>query len=567
MRAGEPLRVGRGLVTALSLAAGLAVAALGWFGYEGNRQWERSVAALSERSASETADLLVLALGRDMRGVQTTVLESPDWEAFVSTDGFDVRNLAASAFARYPYPEAFFGWRAPGAVVFLNRSDRRPGWIVPDAGTHAFPVSTGTAPATARRLVDRIGADLARSKPYSAFQMSIDNVPYQVVARLLYRDRFRQVPTGVAGFVVNLAWARRHYFGEMAEQVMRLGPTRRGVTPAVLDDRGVPVVGVRPHGARGSTVARTFPLLFFDPLLAEVDPAPDLVRTDWTVVVDASNDAALIVAVRNADRSLVVSALAVAALGIGLLLTVRAVRTRARVAQMRSDFVATVTHELKTPIATIRVVGDTLAHGRVGDAEKLRAYAGLVVRESKRLSRLVDNILAWARVTDAGDIYSFTRLDVAALVDDTLREFHGALAEAGFEVAVEAGPDHAFVRGDYTALGLALSNLVDNAMRHSGGQRSLRIAWGRDAGAVTIDVADRGVGIPPEDLERVRRRFVRGRTARASGSGLGLAIVDRVVGDHGGTMAMQSVPGAGTTVRITLPAAEATDDEEADSRR
>jgi signal transduction histidine kinase len=561
------LRLERGLLPVLSAGITVSVVALAWFGYVGNRQWERSVAALAERRAAETADLLTLALGRDMRGVQSTVLESSEWEAYAADDSVDVRNLAASALARFPYPECFVAWRLSGPrseAVFPARSDRRPSWITPDRGALEFPVVTGASPSVARRLADRVGADIARGKPYSTFEITIDNERHQAIARVIYRDRFRQQPAGVAGFLVNLEWVRRHYFPEMAGQVLRLGGKPRVVPATILDDHGTVVTGPRPSSA--VTISRSFPLLFSDPRLAAIDPPDDLQRVDWTVVVDVANDPTLALAVRNADRSLAVSAFAVGGLGLGLLLTARAIRGHARVAQMRSDFVSTVTHELKTPIATIRAAGDTLAHGRVADPGKQRAYASLVVREAKRLARLVDNILAWARVNDEGDVYSFGRLDLQALVEETLREFDRPLADAGFDVEVAASDDLPLVRGDQTSLALVFSNLIDNAMRYSADRRSLRITLDANGPAVVAAVADRGCGIPAADLARVRRRWARGTNARASGSGLGLAIVERVVRDHQGTVTIQSEVGEGTTVSVRLPAAESTH-EEADPGR
>lgn len=561
-------RLGRGLVTVLSVGICVAAVVLVWLGYEGNRRWGRGVTALAERSAAETADLMQLALGRDMRGVQRTVLESSDWDLRPSEDSPDVRNVAASAFARYPYPESFFTWRVgapPAAVVFLMRTERRPPWIAPDERAGAFPVVTGASVNTAERLLDRIRPDLAAGKPYSVFSLSVGGVTYHVVARLVYADLLRLKPESVAGFLVNLDWARRVYFPEMAAQIARLRP-EHGVPVAIVDDRGALVAGARFGGNGTAKVSRAFPLLFCDPMIVAADSTLDIPRAEWTIEADATPNPTLAAAIRNANRTLVGSVVAVAMLGLGLLLTARALRSGARLAQMRSDFVSTVTHELKTPIATIRAAGDTLAQGRVGDPDKQRTYADLVVRESKRLSRLVDNILAWARITAEEDIYSRVPVDPAALVDDVLSEFHRALSDAGFAVEVDAEADLPSVRGDRTALHLALANLVDNAMRYSADRRSLRIALRRDGPAVSIEIADRGVGIPPEDLERVRKRFVRGTSARSSGSGLGLAIADRVVADHGGTLAMRSAVGLGTTVTISLPISE-TDDAEADPRR
>ena len=160
--------------------------------------------------------------------------------------------------------------------------------------------------------------------------------------------------------------------------------------------------------------------------------------------------------------------LAVAALALGLVLTARAARDSARLAEMRSDFVSTVTHELKTPIATIRAVGDTLVRGRISEPRALREYAELVVQEAKRLTRLVENLLAYARITDVTEVYAFEPLVLRDLVDEALKGFGAQLVEAGFDVQIDVPDDLPPIRGDQTALRLALDNLVDNAIRYSG---------------------------------------------------------------------------------------------------
>ena len=126
-----------------------SVGAMGWLGYRAIHGWRYSATLLAEQRASETVDRLVTALGRDMRGVQSTVLASAQWDQFMLDSPYNVRNLAASAFARYPYPESFFAWRGvpkPGAVVFLNRADRRPAAVELQVLYAGAPINTTGPP-------------------------------------------------------------------------------------------------------------------------------------------------------------------------------------------------------------------------------------------------------------------------------------------------------------------------------------------------------------------------------------------------------------------------------------
>ena len=294
-------------------------------------------------------------------------------------------------------------------------------------------------------------------------------------------------------------------------------------------------------------------MAFFDPIVVAADPPEDLQLVWWTAVATAQDDPTLAAAARGARRTLGIAAVMTLTLAVALIVSLQAARAGATLAGMRAEFVSAVTHELKTPIANMRALSETLASGRTSP-EMIREYGQMGIGEANRLTRLVDNLLAYSRVTDVADVYSFEPVPVASAVQRSLQEFATNLSNGRFAVAVEVPDDLPLVRADPNALGLLLNNLIDNAIRYSGGTRSLTISARREADAVTIDVADRGVGIPADELERVTRKFFRGRTSVAGGSGLGLAIVDRIVTDHGGRLSIRSVEGQGTTVSVTIPA-------------
>jgi signal transduction histidine kinase len=356
----------------------------------------------------------------------------------------------------------------------------------------------------------------------------------------------------VFGFLVNLDWIKRHYFSSITEQVTLIARTDATVECAIVDDGGGAIVG-RPAAESGGAL-RPFPLLFFDPALVAGGPPPDLPLRRWSVRVNAQHDPTLTIAARGARRTLVVVGAGALALGLGLLVTVRASRAAAATAAMRGDFVATVTHALKTPVSVIRGIGETLARGRVSTPDRLREYAQLLVQEGHRLTRLIDNMLAYARVTDTANVYEFQAYEAGEIVDEVMRGFQRLFADNQFDVVVSIDPELPAVRADRTSLVLALDNLVDNAMRYSGQSRHIAIRTRRHESFVEFSVSDGGVGIPMEDLALVQRRFTRGRSAGGHGSGLGLSIANRIATDHGGRLTIESVPGTGTTVRLLVPA-------------
>jgi signal transduction histidine kinase len=219
---------------------------------------------------------------------------------------------------------------------------------------------------------------------------------------------------------------------------------------------------------------------------------------------------------------------------------------------MRADFVSAVTHELKTPIANMRAIHETLASGRV-TTETSREYAEMGIREATRLTRLVDNLLAYARITDVAHAYAFEAVALEAIVDRSVKEFAPNLADGDFDVHVDMPDGLPLVKADPTALNLMLNNLLDNAIRYSKERRHLAITGRATEHMVTLEVADQGVGISEENLESVTRKFWRGPESHKGGSGLGLAIVDRIVADHGGKLDIRSKVGVGTTVIVSLP--------------
>lgn len=220
---------------------------------------------------------------------------------------------------------------------------------------------------------------------------------------------------------------------------------------------------------------------------------------------------------------------------------------------MRSDFVSTVAHELKTPIATIRAAAETWSQSRLSGVDTFQSYGRLVVDEAKRLTRLVENLLAYARITDITDVYKFEPLPVGILFKDIQQEFEAQLDEAGFDLQIIIAPDVGPVRGDRLALRLLFDNLIDNAIRYSHTERRLHLSAEADGRAVVIHVSDSGIGIAPEEIPLVTRKFVRGSRAPSGGSGLGLAIATRIARDHGGSLSIRSALGQGTTVSVRLP--------------
>ena len=243
----------------------------------------------------------------------------------------------------------------------------------------------------------------------------------------------------------------------------------------------------------------------------------------------------------------------------GLVVTYRLVRRETEMARLKSDFVANVSHDLKTPLSVIRMFGETLEMDRVRDEATRRDYYRVITRESERLSRLIDNVLDFSRIEGGRRRYERVPTAVEPIVRDVLEAFAHPLAQESFKVDVHVATDLPEVALDADAVAQALANLVDNAIKYSGSRKVLRVEAAARDGWLLLAVADEGVGIPVDEQGRIFDKFYRvGRseTQGRRGSGVGLALVRHVAEAHGGRVTVESRPGHGSRFTLWIPVGE-----------
>ena len=231
----------------------------------------------------------------------------------------------------------------------------------------------------------------------------------------------------------------------------------------------------------------------------------------------------------------------------------RAMRREEAAARLQADFVASVSHEFRSPLTTVRQLAEMLEMGQVPSEERRRKYYQVLSSEARRLQRLVETLLDFGKMEAGAQKFRFERLDVGEVVRRAVAE-----AEGSERVVLDGAIDLA-VDGDGEALVVALRNLLENALKYSDGDSPVTARWERGSGRVSIMVADRGPGIPREEQERVFEKFVRGRRARegnVKGPGVGLAMVRHLATAHGGAVRLESEPGRGSVFTLDLPEAE-----------
>ncbi len=240
----------------------------------------------------------------------------------------------------------------------------------------------------------------------------------------------------------------------------------------------------------------------------------------------------------------------------GAVIIYRNVRTQTELARAKSSFVSNVSHELRTPLALIRMFAETLFLGRLKDEGKKQEYYGTIVRESERLTHLVNNILNFSRMEAGKKEYRKQQADLNDIVRGVLETYAHHLQRQGFALTTAYSSEPLMAAVDGEAVAEALINLLDNAMKYSKDRKAITVRTQRAAGDLVVAVQDQGIGIAPEHRQRIFETFYRvpsGLVHETKGSGLGLSLVKHIMDAHGGRVDVESAPGGGSTFRLVFP--------------
>jgi signal transduction histidine kinase len=240
----------------------------------------------------------------------------------------------------------------------------------------------------------------------------------------------------------------------------------------------------------------------------------------------------------------------------GAYLLWRDVRREVQMAEMRSQFVSSVSHELKTPLTSIRMFAETLRLGRSKDMETQNEYLDTIVNESQRLTRLLNNVLDFSKIEQGKRLYRPEPASLYEIVESAARAMEYPLSQQGFRIDVQTDDGLPEVRVDRDAIEQALLNLLHNAMKYSGESREIGLHLKKKGSHALIQVIDRGIGIDPQDQKHIFEKFYRipsPENERIVGTGLGLALVFHIVEAHGGHLELESASGKGSNFSIYLP--------------
>jgi two-component system, OmpR family, sensor histidine kinase SenX3 len=575
-----PLAIGAGLLAAL---AALAVLQYRWIARLSEAERERLQAGV-DAAASRFADGLDRELTRASR-------------TFQPGDGLDERELATDLVARLGR------WRSAAPepklvkeLLVVTRLDRGEAEVsrLEEAGGRLVPVPWDADLASVQRIFQARGRVSQLDESLPGLVLPVRRPParegepetgerrpprFHVVVRLdraflteVFLPRLAEREFGGRG---GLAYALTvAVSAPPGTVVFRAGPPVAAGGPEGKKDAARPLFALRTFpdltDAAAERPPRREPREAQSPREAappegrDTAPArgPEVGR--WVLEVrhpTGSLEAAVAVARR---RNLAISLAVLALLGTSAALLVVSTRRAQALARQQLDFVAAVSHELKTPLTAVRSAGQNLADGIVDDPEKVKRYGALIEREGRRLTEMVGRVLAFAGLRSGTQTFRKEPVPVRALVDAVLSDARWVLEEKRVHVETDLSDPLPDVRGDEPALRQALANLVDNALKYGGPARWIgvraRAASGPAGTEVTLAVSDRGIGIRRGDLPHLFEPFFRSPEASAAGvtgSGLGLATVRGIVEGHGGRVTVDSAPGKGSTFTIHLPAAAA----------
>ncbi len=367
----------------------------------------------------------------------------------------------------------------------------------------------------------------------------------------LYQSGFifakRDEETGkraIAGVVFDAEYLRDHFFPETLESVMN-----RNLSEGQTDNHAVMMIHPKSDSSPLAASAG------WDGGLPEVERNMEAAFPGLVLAMKLRGTTLAAIGQRFMRTSFLVLGGLTLLLTGGLVLTYRNVSKEMALARLKSDFVSNVSHELRTPLSLIRLYAETLELGRISGTEKTHEYYAIIRKESERLTALINNILDFSRIEAGRKEYDFRETDLRELVHNTLESYRYQIEQNGFtfEERIDEVPP---LRVDREAMARSLVNLVNNSLKYSQDRKYISVNLYRHDGSVKLEVVDHGIGIPPQEQQKIFEKFYRvgdPLVHNTKGSGLGLSLVRHIAQAHGGDVSVDSTPGRGSRFTITLP--------------
>src|SRR5262245_55358983 len=536
------------LATALAVAIAIPVAVLFYFQFRSISALSRSSDVILRQLSQETAGGAAQSLQDALKAPYINVLLRVSQAQTEPLDLGLIGPTLEQGLENEPFVQRFYVWSD-------QTVEHRDEVLAYDRDSHGFTTNVPEGPLLVKRF-----HELAPQKhAISVFEAVIDGRRTYFQGQLRFRFPARDKLTSFVAIRVDAEQLRTEFLpNSMTARLRNVeGPTdlpRLGVT--VLDDDGrvlFPAGGTAPLRFIDE---RTFSLVFFEPdlqpLIAPEHHQPEIWRLRTSYANQPIPD---IIAAREQPQRALMWMLA-GLMAFSVFFVARAAAREVRVAEMKSNFVSSVSHDLKTPLALIQLFAETLELGRLKSTERAQEYYRIINSEARKLTRLINNLLDFSRIEAGLRRYKSESADLPALTQRVLDSLESQFRQNQFTVVTQVAPNVPPVLVDPESAEQAIENLLSNAMKYSPENRTIVVEVGSVDGFGSVRVIDRGIGIPPRLQRKIFRKFYRVESDAGSGPqgcGLGLAIVDHIMRAHRGFVRVDSELGRGTTFTLHFP--------------
>jgi signal transduction histidine kinase len=537
------------LAAGLAIAVAIPVAVLFYFQFRSLSSLGRSSSVVLRQLSQETSDGVTKSVKDALKAPQLSVLLRVGQR---QTEPLDLPFIETS-FQRSLASDTFV-WRY---YVWSDETDEhRDEVLAYDRDSHGFIANPPEGAMLARRF-----HELAPEKrAISQFEAQVNGRTIYFQGQLRFTFPSREHLTSFVALGVDAENLRHTYFPQFLTAKVRTieGPVGFPPLEVILLDAQNHVVFPPNRAAppRQHVDERKFPMVFFDQeLLGFAAPAnhpPEV----WRILTSYGDQTIPdIIAARERPQRAMMGVLA-GIMALGVFFVARAAAREVRLAELKSNFVSSVSHDLKTPLALIQLFAETLELGRLKNTDRAQEYYRIINSEARKLTRLINNLLDFSKIEAGLRHYRREPVDLAVMVKRVLDALESQFQHNQFSVALNAVPGTTPVFIDVEAAEQAIENLISNAMKYSPEHRDVRVDVDAVDGYGRVRVTDRGIGIPPRLQRRIFRKFYRIQTDAGSGpqgTGLGLAIVDHVMRGHGGFVRVDSELGRGSTFTLHFP--------------
>jgi signal transduction histidine kinase len=543
----------------LAIAVAIPVAVLFYFQFKSLNDIEETSSVVLRQLSRDTADSLTREMEETLKRPHIDLLLRPDREARLNPPDFGWLDMVfGEGMAASPFIEELWLWleTTEGFEDKFYVFDRASLQTQPTDGDGRFHQSL----TRHRQVVPKARQLGAERRAIVAFPTVVDGRKKYVQLQLGFQGINRERVTRLLGFMVDADELRTKYFPSIIQRRLATVQQPIGFPPLDLymtDDEGNAVTTSGHAPASTAFVdERTFPLVFFDSQLLEYAAPYEQSRETWRVRTSYGAQTIPEIVSANTRPQMALMIVLALIMGGGVFFVASAAAREVRVAELKSNFVASVSHDLKTPLALIQLFAETLELGRVRNPDRAQEYYRIINAEARKLTRIIENILDFSRMEAGLRPYRPAPVDIGALTRQVLADMESQFNQAQFTVHTHIDPDLPLVNVDEDAVEQAIENLLANAMKYSGEARDIDVHVSRANSHVCVGVKDRGIGISRREQKKIFRKFYRvdrGLGGGPQGCGLGLAIVDHTMRGHGGFVRVDSEPEHGSTFTLHFP--------------